>query len=211
MRLKLFIFDLDGTLIDSYMDIGMCVNGVLRSMGRQEIKPDSVKVWIGGGARGLLEKLFPSEEIDRALELFRKYYRENPAVYTKAYKGIREVLTHLKAMEKRLAVVTNKMEDLSVEILKRLNLYHYFDMVVGGDTFPEKKPSPVPIKEVLRRLGVDAKEAVMIGDTDADVRAGKDAGVWTALANWGYVRMDGVKPDFVLHKPEDIINLLERA
>lgn len=211
MRLKLFIFDLDGTLIDSYMDIGMCVNGVLRSMGRQEIKPDSVKNWIGGGARGLLEKLFPSEEIDRALELFRKYYRENPAVYTKAYKGIREVLTHLKAMEKRLAVVTNKMEDLSVEILKRLNLYHYFDMVVGGDTFPEKKPSPVPIKEVLRWLGVDAKEAVMIGDTDTDVRAGKDAGVWTALANWGYVRMDGVKPDFVLHKPEDIINLLERA
>ncbi|ADO45174.1 HAD-superfamily hydrolase, subfamily IA, variant 3 [Hydrogenobacter thermophilus TK-6] len=211
MRLKLFIFDLDGTLIDSYMDIGMCVNGVLRSMGRQEIEPDSVKNWIGGGARGLLEKLFPSEEIDRALELFRKYYRENPVVYTKAYKGIREVLTHLKAMEKRLAVVTNKMEDLSVEILKRLNLYHYFDMVVGGDTFPEKKPSPVPIKEVLRWLGVDAKEAVMIGDTDADVRAGKDAGVWTALANWGYVRMDGVKPDFVLHKPEDIINLPGRA
>ncbi|QWK19849.1 MAG: HAD-IA family hydrolase [Hydrogenobacter thermophilus] len=211
MRLKLFIFDLDGTLIDSYMDIGMCVNGVLRSMGRQEIEPDSVKVWIGGGARGLLEKLFPSEEIDRALELFRKYYRENLVVYTKAYKGIRDVLTHLKAMEKRLAVVTNKMEDLSVEILKRLNLYHYFDMVVGGDTFPEKKPSPMPIKEVLRWLGVDAKEAVMIGDTDADVRAGKDAGVWTALANWGYVRMDGVKPDFVLHKPEDIINLLERA
>lgn len=211
MRLRLFIFDLDGTLVDSYLDISMCVNSVLRDLGKDEVCPEDIKKLIGGGARKLIEKLFPDNEVEIALKLFRKYYRENPVVYTRAYEGIKEALTYLKAEGNYLAVVTNKMEDLSVEILRRLNLSQYFDIIVGGDTFPEKKPSPLPVREVLNSLNVDNEHAIMIGDTDADVRAGKDAGVWTALATWGYVRLDGVKPDFILSKPADIINLTEKV
>lgn len=208
MRLKLFIFDLDGTLIDSYMDIGMCVNMVLQEMGKDPVDPQKIKAWIGGGARKLLEKLFPDEELNTALELFRRFYRENPVVHTKTYEGIQEVLAYLRSKGSFLAVVTNKMEDLSREILRRLELLSYFDVVVGGDTFPEKKPSPLPIKQVIERLKASPQESIIVGDTSADICAGKDAGIWTALAKWGYVRLDSVMPDFFLSEPKDIIGLL---
>ncbi len=211
MRLKLFIFDLDGTLIDSYMDIGMCVNKVLQEMGKDPIDPEKVKDWIGGGARKLLERLFPDEEVDKALELFRRFYRENPVVHTKAYEGIGEVLDYLRSRGSFLAVVTNKMEDLSREILRRLELLHYFDAVVGGDTFPEKKPSPLPIKQVMKQLGVSPQESIIVGDTSSDICAGKGAGIWTALAKWGYVKLDSVMPDFFLSEPKDVIELLEKV
>jgi len=208
MRLKLFIFDLDGTLIDSYMDIGMCVNMVLHEMGRDSIDPEKVRAWIGGGARNLLEKLFSDEELNTALELFRRFYREHPVVHTKTYEGVQEVLAYLRSKGSFLAVVTNKMEDLSREILRRLKLLSYFDIVVGGDTFPEKKPSPLPIKQVMEQLKVCPQESIIVGDTSADICAGKGAGIWTALARWGYVRLDSVIPDFFLSEPKDIISLL---
>ncbi len=211
MRLKLLIFDLDGTLIDSHIDIAFHLNRVLKDLGRKQIDHKRIKGMIGSGARKLIENLFPEHQVEIALELFRKYYMKEPVIYTEPYEGIEELLEFIKTNGKRITVVTNKSESLSKEILRRLELHKHIDLLVGGDTFQEKKPSPLPILKVLEYFGLHPKDAMMVGDTDADIVAGKEAGVWTTLAEWGYSDANGTKPDFFVSEPKGLISLLEKA
>ncbi len=101
------------------------------------------------------------------------------------------------------------MEDLCKRILKELRLDGYFEVVVGGDTFEEKKPSPLPVLKTLEILGISPEDTLMVGDTDADITAGRLAGVKTALAKWGYVRLNGTQPDFFLEEPRELVKIFE--
>lgn len=205
--MRVFLFDLDGTIIDSAEDIALSLKLTLEEIGIPERMPKDVRSLIGGGVRTLLEKVLGEEFKEEYVEVFRRHYLKNPVVYTKVYPGVEEVLRELKRRGKKLCVVSNKLEDLSKEILRRLNIAHLFDLIVGGDTFPEKKPSPVPVLRSLEILGEEPSEAVMVGDTEADLLAGKKAGTKTAIALWGYVRLDSEKPDFFLKRPEDLLSL----
>ena len=207
--LKAVFFDLDGTLIDSYVDIGIHLNATLRDFGRDEVDIQSVRHMIGGGAKSLLARFF-DKDLEEALSVFRNYYMEKPVIYTKPYNGVEDILRKLKDMGFYLGVITNKMEALSRRILEHLNLDSYFNLVIGGDTFEEKKPSPLPVIKALELLGISKNEALMIGDTDADITAGKLAGTKTALALWGYVKHNGQKPDFFLESVYEIDDLIKR-
>ncbi|MDQ7038199.1 MAG: HAD-IA family hydrolase [Aquificota bacterium] len=204
---RVFLFDLDGTLIDSAEDIALCLRLTLEDIGMEDRMPEDVKSLIGGGIRALLERVLGEDFREDHVRIFRGHYLDNPVVHTKLYPGVEEVLRTLKKKGKATAVVSNKLEELSREILKRLGVLDLFDLVVGGDTFEEKKPSPVPVRKTLDLIGCDPDEAVMIGDTEADIVAGKGAGTKTALALWGYVKVNSERPDYTLKTPKDILSL----
>ena len=208
--MRAILFDLDGTLIDSAEDIAFSLRLTLEELGVPERMPPDVRGLIGGGARALLEKILGKGFKDEHLEVFRKHYLTNPVIHTKPYEGIPETLEELKDRGIRLAVVTNKLEELSVEILRRLNLLDLFEVIVGGNTFGEKKPSPVPVIKTLELIGTQPEESLMVGDGEADILAGKRAGTKTALAGWGYTGQGSVSPDFFLKEPEEILDLVCR-
>lgn len=209
MHLKAILFDLDGTLIDSYKDIGIHLNRVLRDFNMPQVDIEKVKYMVGGGARELIKRFFPDGLLEHALQVFRTYYFNEPVIHTKPFEGVVDVLEYAKERDLMLAVITNKMEALSKLILERLDLIKYFSFVVGGDTYPEKKPSPLPILETLKLLKVSPEEALMVGDTEADLKAGRLSGVKRGLANWGYVRVIEEVPDYLFEKPLDIKELLD--
>lgn len=207
MHIKAILFDLDGTLIDSYRDIGIHLNKTLRDFGLQEVDLESVRELIGGGARELLRRFFSDGHLEEAIKVFRNYYMEQPVIYTRPFEGIPQVLDSASSKGIKLAVVTNKMEVLSRLILERLGMAGYFSVIVGGDTLSEKKPSPLPVVHALKELGVSPTEALMIGDTEADLTAGRLAGTKRGLAKWGYVKVEEEVPDFEFVKPLDLLQL----
>ena len=209
--MKAVLFDLDGTLIDSADDIALALRLTLEELGMEEKMPPSVRSLIGGGVKALLEKVLGDDFREQHVKVFRRHYIGNPVVNTTPYPGVMETLRALRGRGINLVVVTNKLEELSVEILKRLGMLEFFDLVVGGDTFPEKKPSPLPVLKSLEFVGVESSQALMVGDTSADIEAGKSAGVRTALAAWGYVKLNSVKPDYIFNSPADILSLASQV
>lgn len=208
MLVRALLFDLDGTLIDSYKDIGIHLNRTLRDFKRPPVNIEEVKLMIGGGARELLKRFFTDGPLEEALEVFRKYYMEEPVIYTKPFEGVEKLLEKAKSKGIKLAVVTNKREELSRLILKELKLLDYFSLLVGGNTYPEKKPSPVPVIETLRALGASAQDSLIVGDTEADLKAGRLAGTKRGLALWGYVKALEEIPDYTFERPKDIEKLI---
>lgn len=209
MHIRALLFDLDGTLIDSYKDIGIHLNKTLELFGLEPVEIEEVKAMIGGGARELLKRFFSDGLLEEALRVFRDFYLKEPVIHTRPYEGIGELLEYAKGKGIPMAVVSNKMEELSVKILKELGLYEYFEVVAGGDTYAEKKPSPLPVIETIKRLRVDPAHTLMVGDTSSDIRAGRLAGTLTGLANWGYVRIEEEKPDYTFENPQDVVLLLD--
>ncbi len=209
--MKAIAFDLDGTLIDSAEDIGLCLRKTLEEIGIPDKMPRDVRELIGGGVKALLQRVLGAEFREEHVKVFRKHYLANPVVYTRPFEGIPEALKVLKDRGFTLLVVTNKMEDLSREILKILGLLKYFDFIVGGDTYGEKKPSPLPLVNALKEVGLAPDQSLMVGDTDSDIISARSAGAMTALAVWGYCGSVTQKPDFILKKPEEIISLTGRV
>ena len=205
--IELVIFDLDGTLVDSAQDIALHVGRVLRELKGQVVDPQEVKRNIGDGARSLLANFFKPEELEKALERFLFYYRAEPVIYTKPYEGILETLKRLKDKGLLLAVATNKPHTITLEVLKHLSMLELFHEVIGADLLPEKKPSPIPLLEIARRLKVDPKKALMVGDSQTDIEAGKRAGMKTAYASWGYKKPE-TPPDYTLLHPYQLLELL---
>ncbi|MEJ7554171.1 MAG: HAD-IA family hydrolase [Aquificaceae bacterium] len=206
MHLKAILFDLDGTLIDSYRDIAIHLNKTLKDFNKPQVEIQEVKYMVGGGARELLKRFFQDGILEEALKVFREYYLKEPVIHTKPFDGIMEVLERARSKGIELAVVTNKMESLSKVILQELSMAEYFSVVIGGDTLSEKKPSPLPVLEALRHVGALPSEAIIVGDTEADLKAGRLAGVKRGLALWGYVKVQEEVPDFELHSPSDLAN-----
>ncbi len=189
------LFDLDGTLADTAPDLCAAMNHVLGQYGHAAISIAAMRAMIGGGARVILQRGFNAcgvditpTELDKATELFLTYYDDNIDVHTKLYPHVLSVLEAAQMADIKMAVVTNKREGLSAKLLYRLHIHRYFITLVGGDSLPTRKPDPAPIAEALRRLQVPPQEAVMIGDSEADVEAAKAAGVACVCVSFGYTQ-----------------------
>lgn len=198
MPIKLVIFDLDGTLVDSCRDICNAVNHAIGSFGARPLTVEETMELVGEGVTRLMEKVMqgrtgagPGDERrpDTAatvllVEKFLEHYTVHLTDNSQAYPWVRETLQALEGVKK--AVISNKREDLSVRLLGELDLLRYFDLVVGSDTTPGRKPSPIPILHALSRLGVPPEAAVIVGDSNFDIEAGRAAGIMTVAAAWGY-------------------------
>lgn len=190
-------FDLDGTLLDTFRDLGAAVNHALVLGGFSEVSVETSKDLIGGGAKIMLARAveaqggLPEAEFKRLYKAMLAFYEANNAVHTVPYPGVREVLAALAARGIRMAVVTNKFEVFARNVLTRLDLIDAFKTVIGGDSMGKgpggqflAKPDPAPVLKARAVLG--GGSFVFIGDSTYDARAAKDAGVPFVAAAYGY-------------------------
>jgi phosphoglycolate phosphatase len=187
MPIKLLMFDLDGTLVDTCRDITNALNHALNSYGLKGLTVEDTKKLVGEGLTKLVEKVLGGEKDrlrDDVLGKFLDYYQEHIADYSREYPYVRDTLEMLTGYKK--AVISNKRESLSTRLLDLLGILKYFDLVVGSDTTSEKKPSAVPVIYVLQRLHVSTADALMIGDSNYDIEAARKAGVRTIAVTYGY-------------------------
>jgi phosphoglycolate phosphatase len=214
VAIRLLIFDLDGTLVDSSGDISKAINYAIRPYGIPEVSlPETISL-VGEGLTRLIEKVIerkaPGLDLSTLVERFLEYYSAHLADSTRPYPGTEDALAELGEYKK--AVVSNKVESLSVRVLRETGLLDYFDYVAGGDTVAEKKPSPVPIIDVLSRFHVGHREALMVGDSIYDMEAGRAAGLRTVAALYGFGSPDFSKgADFRITSIAELPEMVRRA
>ncbi len=184
----LLIFDLDGTLIDSRADLTLAVNRTRESFGLAALAQEKVVGFIGNGAKLLVERSLadaPEVPLAEALGRMKRFYAEDPTAHTVLYDGAADSLRTLTERGVMLAVVTNKPEEPTVTILKRLGVLEYFDQVIGGGRMA-LKPDPEALLHCLAACRERAEESWMIGDHYTDLEAGRRAGMRRAFAAWGF-------------------------
>ncbi len=193
--IKLVIFDLDGTLIDSRLDLVHSVNAALRHIGRPELPENVIASYVGDGAPVLIQRALGGEEIDEALvrkglEFFLSYYREHKLDHTTVYDGISEALTSVQGSGngscRKLAVLSNKPVIPSRAIVKALGLGGFFTQIYGGNSFATKKPDPEGARKLLEECGVRPEQTVIVGDSHTDIETGHNAGLWTVAVTYGF-------------------------
>ena len=190
---KLFIFDLDGTLVDTAPDFKNSINYMLNELNESEVSLEEIRNWVGYGARELIrrtvvDKNIPHDEqrIEEMLKIFLLHYTHNIDDDSVLFNNVRNVLEFLKDNGIKLAVCTNKMERLSNILLEKLNVLHMFDYLVGGDSLRKSKPDPFPLLNICEKLNTEISDSIMIGDSLTDLKAGKGAGMPVVLVSYGY-------------------------
>jgi len=216
--IKLLIFDLDGTLIDSRLDLIHTVNAMLRHIGRPELPGDVIATYVGDGAPMLVRRALgdPEDEssVQRALDYFLTYYREHKLDNTHIYPGILDALSRIRqgrnGHPRSMAVLSNKPVNPSRALIEALGLKDFFAQVYGGNSFPTKKPDPLGAHKLLEELGCDPHEAVMIGDSANDVLTGRNAGLWTLGVNYGFApqTLDLTPPDVRVDTAHELAEVL---
>jgi phosphoglycolate phosphatase len=190
MPINLIIFDLDGTLVDSSADITDALNHAVAPYGIPAVSIAETITLVGEGSTALIRKVLkakaPHVNVTAVLDAFLAYYADHMADHAAPYPGVVEALSALSPIKK--AVVSNKLETFSVGLLDALGLLKHFDYVSGGDTSAEKKPSPVPIFDVLSRFDTQPADALFIGDSVYDMLAARAAGVRSVAALYGFGR-----------------------
>lgn len=188
------LFDLDGTLVHSAPDLADAVNLMREELGLRPEPVERVEGWIGNGMarlvkRGLTGEMEGEPEsglFDRGLESFRHHYTANLAVRTRPYPGVIEALDHLSNSGFVLGCVTNKIEMFTRPLLDRLDLMKYFRVTVAGDTVATRKPDPLPLLHACQCAGINPQQAVMVGDSAADVNAAHAARMPVIAVTYGY-------------------------
>src|SRR5579859_834935 len=188
LKVRALVFDLDGTLIDSKMDLVNSVNATLRELKREALPTDLVASYVGSGAPVLIRRALggnPSEEeLKRALAFFLVHYEEHKLDQTRLYPGVAETLAELKSLP--MSVLTNKPVKISVKILEGLGVSQYFRSIYGGNSFETKKPDPAGANHVLNELNVLPTDAAMVGDSEVDVQTARNSGMKSAIVNFGF-------------------------
>jgi len=216
-QIKLLIFDLDGTLIDSRQDLVNSVNAALRSLEREELPSDEIAAMVGDGAPTLVRRAL-GDTVDEALvrkglEYFLSYYREHKLDHTRLYDGIPQALESLQGANgsrRVMSVLTNKPVNPSRAIVEALGIAERFVSVYGGNSFETKKPDPLGINTILAETGVRPEEAVMIGDSAVDILTGRAAGTWTCGVTYGFAPHTLVETpgDITFDSPRELVGLL---
>ena len=216
--IKLVIFDLDGTLIDSRLDLVHSVNAALRHIGRPALPDEVIASYVGDGAPILIQRALGGETVDEAtvrkgLEFFLAYYREHKLDHTTIYAGITEALAAIQnsgnGTPRKLAVLSNKPVGPSRKIVEALGLGPFFSQVYGGNSFSTKKPDPEGARKLLEEMSVKPDQAVIVGDSHTDVETGRNAGLWTIAVTYGFAphTLEDAGPDVVVDQPCELRNV----
>jgi phosphoglycolate phosphatase len=213
--IKLVIFDLDGTLIDSRLDLVHSVNAALRHIQRPELPDDVIASYVGDGAPVLIQRALGPEAVDEALirkglEFFLSYYREHKLDHTTVYPGIQEALAAIQnsgnGVPRKMAVLSNKPVNPSRAIVEALGLGRYFTQVYGGNSFATKKPDPEGALRLVSESGVRPEQAAIVGDSHVDIRTGRNAGLWTVAVKYGFAphTLEVESPDIEVDTPQEL-------
>src|SRR5277367_4999906 len=215
-KIRLIVFDLDGTLIDSRKDLANSINAMLIDFQRQPLPEEIIAEYIGDGAGMLVRRALgdPDDEkfVESALTSFLNHYREHKLDYTYVYDGVFESLDALKA-GRQMAVLTNKPVVPAKAICDALGLSPYFFRIYGGNSFSTKKPDPEGLTTLIREAGVLPFETLMIGDSDVDVQTARSAGAWAMGCRFGLSphNLDAAEPDCLVDSPLDWTEALDAA
>jgi phosphoglycolate phosphatase len=202
-QLQLLAIDLDGTLVDSAPDIAHCLGRALESIGVQHPGEALTRVWIGDGLETLINRALAhssgtqgesqasrEERHQAALAGFLACYRDNLFVRSRLYPGVLATLDALRAHGIELCCITNKRQSFSERLLTEAGILDRFELLLGGDSLAEKKPSALPLTVAAERLGVAPSAAALVGDSHQDLRAARKAGFGFVLASYGYGKID---------------------
>ncbi|MDD5249987.1 MAG: phosphoglycolate phosphatase [Rhodocyclaceae bacterium] len=192
---KAVLIDLDGTLLDTVLDLHAAANAMLRELGRAEVEIEAIRAYVGRGIPNLIKRCLagrldaaddPAPPPDAALTSFRRHYAEFNGRATTVYPGALEGLKALRAKGLPLACITNKTAAFTAPLLAHTGLAGFFDVVVAGDTLPKAKPDPMPLVWACGRIGAKPQEALVIGDSINDYLAARAAGCAVFLVPYGY-------------------------
>lgn len=218
MTNKAILFDLDGTLVETAPDLMAAHNYVMEKYGYKKKPLEDIRFLAGRGAAVMLIRSIDSqgriknenkidEQTHKAMTNdFINYYADNIANTSIINRGVIEFLDWCKSKKILLAVCTNKMEHLTVKLLKELKLYDYFDFIAGANTFSYRKPDPQHLTSILEILNVEIKNSIMVGDSETDADAAKAAKIKFILVQGGYTekQYDQIHHDYLIESFEEI-------
>ena len=219
--IKLAIFDLDGTLIDSRLDLVHSVNAALRHIGRPALPDDVIASYVGDGAPILIQRALGGETVDEALvrkglEFFLTYYRAHKLDHTTIYPGMKEALANIQrssnGVPRTLTVLSNKPVNPSQAIVEALGMGPFFTQVYGGNSFATKKPDPEGARKLMEETRTRPEETAIIGDSHVDIETGRNAGLWTVGVTYGFAphTLGDPQPDALVDSPRELAELFAR-
>ena len=211
MEIKGIIFDLDGTLIDSYPLTTIAFQKVLKKWGNVDLSEDEIYLSFGPPEKVIFKRYVKEEKLEECYQDYVKIFEEN-SKDIKVFGGVREVLEELRRIEIPMGIFTGRGRELSLRLLHLKNLSQFFKELVSSEDVPNPKPYPDGVEEVCRRLGLKPSNCLHVGDSFMDILAGKRAGAITAGAVWGTRNLEKLlkeEPAFLLKSPEDILRILK--
>ena len=211
--IKLAIFDLDGTLVNSIDDLADAVNKALKECGFPTHSVEKYYYFVGDGVKNLIERALPEnfkseENIIKVQAIFAKNYEKNYINKTHVYDGIIELSQELKKLNVKLAVASNKPDDFTKKIIAELFPKGLFDLVKGNTKGVPHKPNPQIVEDILLKLEIEKSDCIFIGDTNVDIRTGKNAGMKTVGCLWGFRDLEELQKagaDFIVSHPLEIL------
>lgn len=213
---------MDGTLIDSVPDLALAVNEMLTALNRETFSEDTIRFWVGNGAqtlvkRALLGKRDIADEVldeiffDKALEIFLSFYKKHLCTATRPYPHVLETLGLLKEKEYRLTIVTNKPAEFVQPILEGLGFDDLIEYFLGGNSLERKKPDPLPLQHLCKKLNIDIDECIMVGDSKNDIQAANACGMQSIGVTYGYNYGEDISvynPDIIVDDFAEILKFL---
>ncbi|RKY30353.1 MAG: phosphoglycolate phosphatase [Candidatus Omnitrophota bacterium] len=208
---KLFIFDLDGTLVDSYQAIQKSLNFTLKKLGYKEVSYAKVKRAVGWGDELFIKSFFKEQDTKRALKLYRKHHKNSLLRYVRLKPFAKKLLYLLKKKKKIIALASNRPTLFTKAILKKLNIAKYIDFVLCADSVKKIKPHPQIIFKIIKKFKLPKKDAVVIGDMDIDLEAAKRAGIDSIFIKGGSTSLNTIRKKFgdvkVISTLEEVLKL----
>lgn len=217
---KMVLIDVDGTLVDSVPDLTFCVDAMMQQLDMPVRGEAAVRQWVGNGVQRLVERALTNDLdgmpepalFERAMPIFMDLYAENTSKRSRLYAGVVEGLDFLQRCRGlKIGCVTNKAAQFTHPLLKDLGIFDRFEIIISGDTLPEKKPHPLPLLHAAEALGVKPEDALMIGDSKSDVKAARAAGFQIICMTYGYNHGEDIRnyhPDAVIDSMAEFSNLI---